>query len=91
MKAVDLPPTLREFGLAPINSESPTPDIPVPKRVARLLREQQRQQELFEKRRQTLGIIPADDATGQGPERLIGPRNPEHPAVNNGQGGRSVD
>lgn len=54
VKSSDLPPILREFGLAPINSESPTSDIPVPKRVARLLREQQRQRELFEKKRAAL-------------------------------------
>ena len=36
MKAADLPPILREFGVAPETGQSPTQDIPVPKEIARL-------------------------------------------------------
>jgi hypothetical protein len=92
MKASDLPPILRQFLVDPLLGGSVArQDIPVPKKVARDLRREQQQRELFEKRRLAANIVPTGEEAGQGPERLIGPRNPEHPGVNNDQGGHGVE
>ena len=88
MKASELPPALREFGLSKETGQSGSPEIPVPKEIARLRELEAKRIAALEEADFQREIISAPDDAEKGPDRLIGPRNPEHPAVNTDKGGR---
>jgi hypothetical protein len=102
MKQEDMPEILREFARMSFPSDSGRKDMPVSKGLARVQRlEAKMQAELQKKHAKYLAEHPEASATAeaspsseeatQGPERFIGPKNPDHPVVNKDGGGRGVD
>jgi hypothetical protein len=80
----DVSPAMRAFLQADATGQSKTDDVPLP---SRLVKFRKKWQSLLGRQSQT-EQPESNPVNEQGPERFIGPRNPEHPDVNRTNGGR---
>ena len=87
----DIDPALIEFVKTPISERTDSGGLPMPEEMLRNRREWEK---FLKEHPQSAApsLIseepPAKPVDGLGPERLIGPTNPDHPHVNRKPGGR---